>query len=222
MRDKAGRTPLMASALGGNAAVTRLLIDRKADPTLEDSNGLTALVYAASTGAEPVVTLLQQAGATKGADLALAFAIRGCRVPLAASLIKGGAPLTAEFQGEHLLMLAAGTNCEAGVSLLLDRGMNVNLQTEDGLTALMRAAGGGFPDMVALLLKRGADMEIKNAQDQSAWLFAAASNNTDVVELLRADREARAKKKAPAKPAARPAAPRPSTPAKSPAPAPKK
>ena len=33
----------MGSALGGNAAVTKLLLDRKADPQIEDSNGLSAL-----------------------------------------------------------------------------------------------------------------------------------------------------------------------------------
>ncbi|MGC4084922.1 MAG: ankyrin repeat domain-containing protein [Vicinamibacterales bacterium] len=101
IRDRAGRTAMMASALGGNAAVTRLLLDRKADALLEDNNGMNALVYAASTGQEEIVALLQKAGVTKGTDLALAFAVRGCRVPLATSLIAGGAPLTGDLGGDH-------------------------------------------------------------------------------------------------------------------------
>jgi len=196
IRDRQGRTALMASALGGNAAVTRLLMDNKADPQIEDTNGMNALVYAASTGQEEVVEVLQKAGVTKGADMALAFAVRGCRIPLAKSLIAGGASLKADLQGDHLLILAAGANCPEGVELLLARGFNVNQPDEDGVTALMRAAGEGYADMVALLLKHGADMELQNKQNQSAWLFAAMGNHTEVVELLRADREARQKKAA--------------------------
>ena len=98
VRNRSGRTALMASALGGNAAVTRLLIEHKADPQLEDTNGMNALVYAASTGQEEVVDVLQKAGVTKGADMALAFAVRGCRVPLARSLMTGGASLKADLQ----------------------------------------------------------------------------------------------------------------------------
>jgi len=209
IRDRSGRTALMGSALGGNAAVTRLLLDKKADPTIEDSNGLNALVYAASTGQEDVVSVLQKAGVTKGADMAVAFAIRGCRVPLAKSLVNNGAPLTGDLQGDHLLILAAGANCPEAVEFLLSKGMNVNLAAEDGMTALMRAAGEGFADMVALLLKKGADMELQNKQNQSAWLFAAMGNHTEVVELLRADRDAR-QKKADAQPAPKPATPKPS------------
>jgi len=202
VRDRAGRTALMASALGGNAAVTRLLMDHKADAQIEDNNGMNALVYAASTGQDAVVSVLQKAGVTKGADMALAFAVRGCRIPLATSLLASGASLAADLNGDHLLMLAAGANCAEGVDWLLKRGMNVNLAGDDGMTALMRAAGEGFADMVALLLARGADMELQNKDNQSAWLFAAMGNHTDVVDLLRADREAREKKK-PATPARR-------------------
>jgi ankyrin repeat protein len=184
----------MASALGGNAAVTTLLINQKADPQLEDNNGMNALVYAASTGQDEIVAVLQKAGVTKGADMALAFAVRGCRIPLATSLLASGASLKADLNGDHLLLLAAGANCAPGVELLLSRGLDVNLAASDGMTALMRAAGEGYPEMVALLLAKGADMELQNKDNQSAWLFAAMGNHADVVELLRANRESRQKK----------------------------
>jgi len=193
LRDRAGRTALMASALGGNEAVTALLLERKADPQLEDENGMNALVYAASTGHDEVAAVLQKAGVTKGADLALAFAMRGCRMPLATSLLAAGASVTSDLNGDHLLILAAGANCPAGVELLLSKGLTVDLATDEGMTALMRASREGFADMVELLLAKGADMELKNKLDQSAWLFAAMGNHTDVVELLRADRESRQK-----------------------------
>jgi len=186
----------MASALGGNAQVTRLLLASKADPQLDDNNGMNALVYAASTGQDEVVSVLQQAGVTKGVDMALAFAVRGCRLPLATSLLGSGASLKADLGGDHLLLLAAGSNCQPALELLLSRGMDVNTANEDdGMTALMRAAGEGYVEMVAYLLSKGADMELQNKKSQSAWLFAAMANQPEVVELLRADREAREKKK---------------------------
>ena len=185
----------MASALGGNPAVTTLLIEHKADPQLEDNNGMNALVYAASTGQDAIVATLQKAGVKKGLDLALAFAIRGCRIPLATSLLDAGASTKADLNGDTLLMLAASANCLDAVDLLVSKGADVNAAGEDGETALMRAAGEGYADMVALLLKRGADMEIQNKSNQSAWFFAAMANHTDVIDLLRANREAREKDK---------------------------
>jgi ankyrin repeat protein len=193
VRDSAGRTAMMASALGGNVEVTRVLLAGKADPLLEDNNGLNALVYAASTGHDDIVAELQKAGVKKGLDLALAYAIRGCRIPLATSLLSSGASLDAELAGDHLLIVAAVANCREGVEMLLGRGFDVNKQNEEGMTALMHAAGEGYADLVTLLLERGADMEIQNKENQSAWLFAAMGNHNEVVELLRADREKRGK-----------------------------
>ena len=142
VRDRAGRTALMASALGGNAAVTSLLLDRKADPLVEDNNEMNALVYAASTGQDEVVAVLRKAGVTKGADLALAFAVRGCRIPLATSLLAGGASLNGNLSGEHLLLVATGANCRQGIELLLAKGADINRASDDGTTALMRAEIG--------------------------------------------------------------------------------
>ena len=194
VRDRAGRTALMASALGGNAAVTSLLIEHKADPLVEDENDMNALVYAASTGHDEVVAVLRKAGVTRGADLALAFAVRGCRVPLATSLLAGGASLDADLNGDHLLILAVGSNCPEAIEMLLAKGMNIDKPNDEGMTALMRAAGEGYAELVELLLAKGADMEVQNNKNQSAWLFAAMANHPDIVELLRANREARQKK----------------------------
>lgn len=195
VRDKAGRTALMASALGGNVRVTQVLLDRKADPLLDDNNGLNALIYAASTGQDEIVAALQKAGVTKGADMALGFAVRGCRLPLATSLLASGASLQADLGGDNLMVLAAGSNCQPALDLLLSKGLNVNAANEDdGMTALMRAAGEGYLELVEYLLKKGADMELQNKKNQSAWLFAAMGNHPEVVEVLRADREAREKK----------------------------
>jgi ankyrin repeat protein len=118
-------------------------------------------------------------------------------VPLVKSLLASGASPKAELNGDHLLILAAGANCPEAVTILLQRGLNVNLPAEDGTTALMRAAQEGYVDMVKLLLARGADMELKDKENQSAWLFAASGNHTDVIELLRANRDARQRKKQP-------------------------
>ncbi|MGE0450428.1 MAG: ankyrin repeat domain-containing protein [Vicinamibacterales bacterium] len=191
LRDRSGRTALMAAALGGNAEVSQLLLDHHADPNAEDRGGLNALVYAASAGHERVALLLQEAGVRKGSDLALAYAVRGCRIPLATRLLTGGASVDARLSGRPLLTLAAAANCREGVDLVLSHQADVNAKDDEGSTALMRAAAAGFAEMVQLLLDKGADMELTNNESQSAWLLAAGSNQLEVIEILRRHRNER-------------------------------
>src|SRR5262245_53681813 len=189
-RDTVGRTPLMAAALGGSAAIARTLLDRKADLNAEDQGGSTALIYAAANGHLEFIDLLVKAGLTKGSDMALAYAVRGCFVGVMQRLLDGGAKTTAQLQGTPMLVLAASSNCLDAIDVLLARGADVNVADEDGTTALMHAAELGFVSVVQRLLDKGADLERTNKDRQSAWLFAAMGNQLEVVDIFKAYRAA--------------------------------
>lgn len=123
LRDCAGRTALMASALGGNAAVTALLLSGRPIPEqLEDENGMNALVYAAS----PPATMRSWPCCRRPASRrALTWRWRLRCAPAVCRWRRrcsSGASLKTHLNGDHLLLLAAGSlepprwwNCSSAV-----------------------------------------------------------------------------------------------------------
>jgi len=58
----AGRTPLMFAAQGGSTTVVELLLGKKADPSRADSEGTTALMWAAVANQAATIKKLQEFG----------------------------------------------------------------------------------------------------------------------------------------------------------------
>ncbi|WNH13186.1 ankyrin repeat domain-containing protein [Thalassobellus suaedae] len=56
-------TPLMAAVVKGNLKITKILLDKKADPNIADPNGTTALHYAVLFKLTDIAKLLVKAGA---------------------------------------------------------------------------------------------------------------------------------------------------------------
>ena len=67
-------------------------------------------------GAFEFIDLLEQAGLTKGNDMALAFAVRGCYTAVARRLLEAGAKTTAQIQGAPMVVLAARFSSPRGGS----------------------------------------------------------------------------------------------------------
>jgi ankyrin repeat protein len=121
-------TPLMAAAYAGDAVLTRLLLDRHADPMAADHlHKKTAMVYTAASGRTPVVDLLL----SKGIDV------------------------NARYENSlTALMWAAGNGYADTVRLLLSRGADPMLTDNRGKTALQMALDGGHAEAAALLQPR--------------------------------------------------------------------
>lgn len=70
------------------------------------------------------------------------------------------------------------------MTLLLQRGANVNQQDECGRTALSYACEKGYLDAVKMLVKNNADPEIVDAWGNTALMYAAVAGHSLVVEFL--------------------------------------
>ncbi|BDI28663.1 hypothetical protein CCAX7_007140 [Capsulimonas corticalis] len=178
--------PLSAAARSGQVAVARLLLDRGAN-TLE-----SAVWEARRGGWSQIVLLLQEYGLpaeddalngnrSVGADIdqrdakgrtALMRAIWGGRPEQVRSLLAHGAdPRLTDHQGQTALNLIEGWSWRHGVeiqTLLLDLGLDVNTQDNEGMTPLMRAIRHGGNDLVQLYVDRGADRTLRDVKGRAA------------------------------------------------------
>jgi ankyrin repeat protein len=105
---------------------------------------------------------------------------------------------------EHLLNLDVAPNGTAGssenqfmpimaatalgdtnmVSLLVEKGAEVNVKNASHTTPLMFAAMNGHTEAVRLLLSYGAEVNTVNQMGRTAAMFAAADGSTQILELL--------------------------------------
>jgi len=121
-----------------------------------DANGATLLMTASRWANEPMVSFLLRHGATPDNP----------KSP----------------KGRTCLMVACAYYSGKGIcQMLIDRGANVNIASNDGVTPLMLAAQNAKLDVVELLLKRGAN---PNAKDKAGKTALDYANTADVSEYL--------------------------------------
>ncbi|WP_331767017.1 ankyrin repeat domain-containing protein [Embleya sp. NBC_00896] len=94
-------------------------------------------------------------------------------------------PRSRYFDGQTLLIAAAGRGRADLVRLLLALGADVDARSASGWTALMRACNGGDLECSRLLLDAGADPELRNDEGYTAYGRIPGTR----VELLRLLRE---------------------------------
>jgi len=192
-RDNQQRTALMAASASGDAAAVEGLIASGADVAAVDAGGGTAITYAASQGHAAAVAVLQKHGA-KPTALELTMAAQACQPEMVRAMLGAGLPANGAEGRLPPLVAAAGENCADVVTMLLDRGANINATDHDGWTALIKATEAGYVELVELLVKRGADIEIADSTGRKAWTYAALAGRTDIAEVFkqaRADRSFR-------------------------------
>ena len=164
------KTPLHLAAEGeshGGELVSDLLQIRGIDVNIEDSEGKTALMYAAIIGSTAVVKALCRYHLTRisGTDMKgwniLHHAIMGSsletfqffsrdRSSEVCSMVSDG-----DNTGIQPLHLAAFSGNTEIVSLLLEfEGIDVNVEDGEGVTGMMYAAQAGQTGVLALLIER--------------------------------------------------------------------
>ncbi len=158
------------AAMRGDREAVRAALARKADINAPQTDGTTALHWAAERDDVALAELLLTSGARVGArtregvtPLQLA-AINGS-ADMLGRLIKSGAdpnaPLTAT--GDTALMLTARTGKAGAIRLLIEARADVNAKESWGGTiALMWAVAEGHVDAVKLLIEAGADVNARS------------------------------------------------------------
>ena len=150
--------PLVEAARAADADAVRALLERRIDVNTAETDGTTALHWAAYRGDIETAQILLGAGADAGA---------------------------ANRYGVTPLVLAAGRGNAPIVEALLDAGADPNTTLPEGETVLMAAARTGNVDVLRLLLTRGADLRARESwRGQTALHWAAAENHPAAVHAL--------------------------------------
>ncbi|MEW6347813.1 MAG: ankyrin repeat domain-containing protein [Thermodesulfobacteriota bacterium] len=128
-------------------------------------------------------------------DGALHSAIKKGERQKVKQLLENGAAPDEKRRGRTPLMLAARIADPETVSVLLEKGAELETRDKQGSTALMFAAGGwGCKGrdkedkclaVVKALLERGADANACGGRGQTAMRYALGASNRRVMEVLR-------------------------------------
>jgi ankyrin repeat protein len=183
--------PLADAVQHGDTARVASLLKAHADVNAPQSDGATALHWAAYLDAADTAALLVRAGATVDAPnhygvTPLALAAANGSAAIVTLLVKGGAdPNRTVRAGETPLMLAARTDRAEAVKALLEAGAQVNAkETWNGQTALMWAAAAGHAPVVQALIDRGADVHARSNGGTTPLLFAVRHGDAATVRVL--------------------------------------
>ena len=157
--DKSGNTLLTFAVKHSQFEFLKILIDKGANPNIPDELTFTPLMHA-----------------TQQVDL------RATQMLLDAPNINIDAK---RFDGGTALMIAASSNKNDVMRVLIDRGADVNATDKYGWTSLMLAARKGHREIVQALLNRsGINIDAKNLKGLTALIFAILYGKDDVAKVL--------------------------------------
>ena len=150
-----GIYPIQVAAMVGDEQILSLLISHKANLTITDVAGWTALHHAAYNNNLKAVEALLNAGVS---------------VDIKTASVSPNRP-----SGLTPLMMASMKNNIDVIKLLVQRGANPNIQDTDYKTALFYCAGpckNNYTESFEFLLRSGADSTIKNKKGQKLKNFS--------------------------------------------------
>jgi ankyrin repeat protein len=177
-----GLTPLVIAAREDALDSVKVLLDLKADPNKTSADGSTALLVSVQNGLYDVANYLVEHGAD-----------------INKQNVKGWSPLYLAIKHRTVetgtIPLPNADQALPFVSLLLDRGVNVNVRAkadteirngfratwllENGATPFLRAALCGDIEVMRMLLAHGADPNINTADGTTPLMAAAGVGYTD-------------------------------------------
>jgi ankyrin repeat protein len=190
--DAKGRTALRLAVEGGRLEIVKHLLTRRPNAFLKNRDGATAVSRAVELHRPDLWKAILIANRTSGffelnekTPLLLWAALMDDPATAAALFAQDESPKSKEA-GEALLA-AAGYGRAGVVKLLLDRGVDVNVQINGSDSPLMAAVGPPSEtqtEIVKLLLDHGADVHARDRDGWTALMHAARNGNGEAVKLL--------------------------------------
>lgn len=153
-------TPIHYAAKSGHLEIVKILISNRVDKEIKTSFGLTPLLVGAEFGHAEIVKFLLEERAEKNVKT---IPDNHCMNALHYAAVGGFADV---------------------VQILLDAGINKELQTTSGATALHFAVSSGNAKVVEILLMSGVDKEVKTALGHDILYLAASKSKKEVLLLL--------------------------------------
>src|SRR2546426_5579355 len=189
----AASADLADAVMKGNKAAVRSLLQKKADVNAAQSDGTTALHWAARLDDLETADLLIHSGAnasaaTRGGATPLELAAVNGSAAMIEKLIKAGADVNARLTkyGDTALMMAARTGKPDAVKVLLDNAAQINsAETWGGTTALMWSVSESHPDAAKLLIDGGANVNARSKIVPSEGRRGGSTSNSSVTSLPR-------------------------------------
>lgn len=190
-----GRSPLHVTVTSGQKVALDVLLQAGAE-FMPDVDGNTPFMLAVDKLDLDLATSLFQAGAEVNcrnnwgftplltAILSQLEEQNQQRLGVVKFLIEHGAVCSADKEGWTPLHLAALRGYDAILTLLLDRGHDVNAQAHDGETPLWFAVRAGKHDIARQLMCRGADTKVVSVEGVSLLYFALEYRDPGLVRSL--------------------------------------
>ena len=191
-KDGKGWTPLMVAvaASHGNLQAIRYLIEKGADPSLEDNCGWNSLHCAAQGGDPDAIELVLShipdihSRTSKGWMPLMIAAGNGKLQAVKYLLDKDADPSLVDNNGWNSLHFASWGGNPHIVELMLGHGPSIDSRNFEGWTPLMIAADNGRQEAVNYLIGKGADPSLEDADGWNSLQCAARGGNPDVIEML--------------------------------------
>ena len=188
--DSKGRSVLHYAAQGGQIDMIEMLAEQMLDVNIGDDEGATPLHVAAACGQlESVLTLLRLGGRESMTKVTGA-----CGTPLHQALIKGHKDMVSLLLNEGCPINVVGSTLHRAaqfgwthmLEILAERGLDVNIDDDEGWTPLHYAAAHGQLESARTLLRLGGRESMTKVADiyGTPLHLAVAGGHKDIVSLL--------------------------------------
>lgn len=186
-KDRKGRTPLHHAIIENQGKIAQALIERGAEVNAVDKNGMTPLYFAARDGNVKLAKLLLENGArvdivANNGNTPIHKALNKDHQDLVYIFLLHG-PVKSKVH-DTLLHTAAKKGLKQLILFLIEKGININSQDEDGETPLHYAARKNRPEIINLLLDHGAQINVQDNVKDTPLHIAAMRGHEPIIQLL--------------------------------------
>ncbi len=189
-----GKTALELAVEKENLKLLELLLARKVDLEIPFQDGNTALMAALKKKNETIASLLVDEGANinmKSSDghSPLIQSILNSFFNFSVKLINKGADIKQKYESSSIIWLVLSDYSKDQsnklINILVEKGIDLDQESNDGFTELMYAIDQGDDELVQLLLDREADVNYYSENSKSTPLsIAIVHGNLPIMQKL--------------------------------------